>query len=897
MAQTVKNLHEEWSKLSDPDWVAEHVARFKKVRPRYESYAQFLQGLLDEARRRLAPLAIVQSRPKSVHSFAEKVLRKRRSYANAKGALSSDPLTRMTDLCGARVIVHTSDQVRAVCQFIEEAFDIDRPNSVDHSQRQKPAEFGYRSVHYIVSVNPARLRAPVPKEILGPQAERQIPPAILGLKAEIQVRTLLEHAWADIAHDLTYKAELKVPDRIQRQFHALAAVVEVADGEFGRLVDILDAFKSNFGACHPREEAEAEIARLRIALAQEPDVEEAVKLAHLALSIAQHETARDVLEPYKNQKHQGVQRALGRALCEMHSGQPGGKQYAQGRRYLEAACAHPRKDAETLCALAEAWIHEDKERARELFQQAAKAGGTEPLTLCRYLEFEIEHSRNYDLISLVAPMIRDAMERCRKQIEAGVNLPAAWGCLSLFHLLLKEPFEALSALAQTIRLCQSNPHPSAQSPAPADKPAHPRCPCPAGRFLQRTMGTLERLHAIQEKLPGFEWYRRTLLLGLAVRVKDIEAKTELAALASWGNGKSHVSPGDSPVILSGACTPELQSQVDKLRPHLQRACEGLSFMLLSGGTRVGISGLAGDIAEQSGGRVRAFGYLPRSLPKDARPDENPCRFAQLLYSPGTEFTPLEPLQGWTDLVSAGVDPCRVKLISYAGGQIGRVECAVALALGVRVGVVEDPTLPTERKFSNPEWQDHPNLLRLPLDSATLRAFLLMDELPCRRDHFEAAARQSHEEYRKSAVPSEPSLRPWEQLSPDLQLSNFHQIAYAENILKTARLGVRELTDPNLPLLDMEEVIDEEEIRRLAEMEHGRWNAERLSRGWKYAETREVPNKRSPYIVPWTELPESIREYDYNIVRKWPRTFRAAGLEIYSLSEADAPVSKRNNPST
>ncbi len=277
------NLHEEWAKLSDPDWVARHVARFKEVRPRYESYAQFLQRLLTEASRRLAPLAIVQTRPKSVHSLAEKILRKRRSYTNAKSALSSDPLARMTDLCGARVIVHTGDQVRAVCQFIEEAFDIDQPNSVDHSQRQKPAEFGYRSVHYIVSVNPARLRAPVPKEILGPQAERPIPPEILGLKGELQVRTLLEHAWADIGHDLTYKPELKVPDRIQRRFHALAAVLELADREFGGLVDALDEFKSNFGAYYLREEAEAEIARLRIVLAQEPDVEQAVKLAHLGI--------------------------------------------------------------------------------------------------------------------------------------------------------------------------------------------------------------------------------------------------------------------------------------------------------------------------------------------------------------------------------------------------------------------------------------------------------------------------------------------------------------------------------------------------------------------------------------------------------------------------------------
>ena len=190
----------------------------------------------------------------------------------------------MTDLCGARVIVHTGDQVRAVCQFIEEAFDIDRPNSEDHSQRQKPTEFGYRSVHYIVSVNPARLRAPVPKEILGPQAERPIPPEILGLKAEIQVRTLLEHAWADIGHEMTYKtgAEGAGPHPSSVR---LAGRGAGAGGPPVRRAGCMRWTSSNPTSAPTTcgEEVEAEIARLRIVLAQEPDVEQAVKLAHLGI--------------------------------------------------------------------------------------------------------------------------------------------------------------------------------------------------------------------------------------------------------------------------------------------------------------------------------------------------------------------------------------------------------------------------------------------------------------------------------------------------------------------------------------------------------------------------------------------------------------------------------------
>ena len=122
--------------------------------------------------RSIAPLALIEARAKSVASFAEKILRKRKAYMHPKGTLPADPWLRMTDLCGGRVIAQTSDQVRAVCQFIEEAFAIDWSNSEDVSQRLRPTEFGYRSVHYIVLIDPKKLRTAgvtiaVPPEIAG----------------------------------------------------------------------------------------------------------------------------------------------------------------------------------------------------------------------------------------------------------------------------------------------------------------------------------------------------------------------------------------------------------------------------------------------------------------------------------------------------------------------------------------------------------------------------------------------------------------------------------------------------------------------------------------------------------------------------------------------------------
>ncbi len=469
MAQTREEI-EQWASLSDEDWVALQVPRFAAIRPRFLLYAEFLQSLLQQGCTGFAPLAVIEARAKSVLSFAEKILRKRKVYVHPKGGLPADPLARLTDLCGARVITQTSEQVRSVCQFIEGAFDIDRSNSEDVSQRLRPTEFGYRSVHYIVAIDPQKLQ--------DAGVAIAIPAEVLGLKAEIQVRTLLEHAWADIGHDMAYKTELRVPDRIHRQFASLAAVLEGVDRQFEMLVHGLEEFKSNFGAYHERKEVDAEIARLRIVLSYAShNVDVAVKIAQLAISVGRHAVALEILEPYVAEAKQGVQRVRGLALVEMHWDHPRNREYLDGRRSLEAACAHRQKDAETLCALAESSVRDDESKARDLFHQAVAVDATAPTALARYLEFETAHVSNDIVARLAAPMIRNAIDRCRKQIEARVNLPWAWASRALLHLLVGEPYEALGAIGQLIRLCE----PPSDTLAAADDLASPAPPSAADR--------------------------------------------------------------------------------------------------------------------------------------------------------------------------------------------------------------------------------------------------------------------------------------------------------------------------------------------------------------------------------------------------------------------------------
>ncbi|NLX96914.1 MAG: Ryanodine receptor Ryr [Rhodopirellula sp.] len=72
----------------------------------------------------------------------------------------------------------------------------------------------------------------------------------------------------------------------------------------------------------------------------------------------------------------------------------------------------------------------------------------------------------------------------------------------------------------------------------------------------------------------------------------------------------------------------------------------------------------------------------------------------------------------------------------------------------------------------------------------------------------------------------------------------------------------------------------EEVERMAEMEHGRWNAERLRDGWRYGHPRDDQRKVHDCLVPWSELPETIKRYDRDAVRAFPEILAKAKLEVY-----------------
>nr|WP_162305441.1 hypothetical protein [Brevibacillus laterosporus] len=165
----------------------------------------------------------VNHRAKKIDSFTAKAYKDK--YV--------DPLNEIMDLAGIRVIAYVESDVAKICKVIEEEFDIDRENSVNKSENMRLDQFGYRSVHYIAKFSPRRLQLPE----FNIYSEH---------KFEIQVRTILQHAWAEIEHDRNYKINgNNLPDEkdIKRRFYLLAANLESIDRQFDEIVADIDKYE------------------------------------------------------------------------------------------------------------------------------------------------------------------------------------------------------------------------------------------------------------------------------------------------------------------------------------------------------------------------------------------------------------------------------------------------------------------------------------------------------------------------------------------------------------------------------------------------------------------------------------------------------------------------------
>jgi putative GTP pyrophosphokinase len=188
----------------------------------YKEFTQKIESLIKD---------LLQMKGLRVHSIASR-FKNRESLIEKLSVPGKHyrKFTDITDISGIRIITYFYDEVDSVASLITSEFNIDYANSIDKRALLDPDRFGYSSLHYIARLSPKRKRLTEYKRFTK-------------CFFEIQIRSILQHTWAEIEHDLGYKSKIAVPKELQRRFYQLAGLLELADQDFIQLRDKLSEYQ------------------------------------------------------------------------------------------------------------------------------------------------------------------------------------------------------------------------------------------------------------------------------------------------------------------------------------------------------------------------------------------------------------------------------------------------------------------------------------------------------------------------------------------------------------------------------------------------------------------------------------------------------------------------------
>lgn len=181
--------------------------------PLYEDFIPRVHSIIKEFLNK-TPIAVskIAYRTKSLESLLEKIERK--GFA--------DPFRQIKDFAGIRIVTYYPDDIQKVVKILQQEFEIDERHSV-YSHNEE--DFGYKSIFLIASL---------PSSLSVLDEWRRF----AELTVEIQIRTILQHAWADMSHQFDYNITDQAPTELREQLFFVSSQFKIIDKEFMKLREL-----------------------------------------------------------------------------------------------------------------------------------------------------------------------------------------------------------------------------------------------------------------------------------------------------------------------------------------------------------------------------------------------------------------------------------------------------------------------------------------------------------------------------------------------------------------------------------------------------------------------------------------------------------------------------------
>ena len=193
---------------------------YRKLTPVYTSLLEKIEEFINSEARSRNIFASVNHRVKDFSSWYAKLLRESSKRRNPA----------ITDVMGIRIICPFLEDVGIVSSLLEELFEV---HEIDNKGSDYPYhQFGYESVHFLIRVPHELIESPLlPDDVQQP------------LVCEVQVRTILQEAWAEVEHELVYKSDFSPLDEpLKRKLAALNANLSLSDIMFQEIRDYQKEF-------------------------------------------------------------------------------------------------------------------------------------------------------------------------------------------------------------------------------------------------------------------------------------------------------------------------------------------------------------------------------------------------------------------------------------------------------------------------------------------------------------------------------------------------------------------------------------------------------------------------------------------------------------------------------